>query len=126
MSVSSVLVIGGGITGSVLSLALAKRGVRVDLAEIREDWRGVGHGITVQGNALAALAKVGVLDALLARGVPFDRVRMRRADGTLIAELRPRTPAARPCPPPWAPSGRTSRTCSATASTPRASTCGSG
>ena len=87
MSVSSVLVIGGGITGSVLSLALAKRGVRVDLAEIREDWRGVGHGITVQGNALAALAKVGVLDALLARGVPFDRVRMRRADGTLIAEL---------------------------------------
>ena len=87
MSVSSVLVIGGGITGSVLSLALAKRGVRVDLAEIRKDWRGVGHGITVQGNALAALAKVGVLDALLARGVPFDRVRMRRADGTLIAEL---------------------------------------
>ncbi len=92
MSVSSVLVVGGGITGSVLSLALARRGVRVDLAEIREDWRGVGHGITVQGNALAALAKVGVLDALLARGVPFDTLRMRRADGTLIAELpTPRT-----------------------------------
>jgi glycerol-3-phosphate dehydrogenase len=34
MSVSSVLVIGGGITGSVLSLALSQRGVRVDLAEI--------------------------------------------------------------------------------------------
>ena len=87
MSVSSVLVIGGGITGSVLSLALAQRGVRVDLVEIREDWRGVGHGITVQGNALAALAKVGVLDTLLARGVPFGTLRMRRADGTLIAEL---------------------------------------
>jgi 2-polyprenyl-6-methoxyphenol hydroxylase-like FAD-dependent oxidoreductase len=92
VSVSSVLVIGGGITGSVLSLALAQRGVRVDLAEIREDWRGAGHGITVQGNALAALAKVGVLDALLARGVPFDTLRMRRADGALIAELpTPRT-----------------------------------
>jgi 2-polyprenyl-6-methoxyphenol hydroxylase-like FAD-dependent oxidoreductase len=92
VSVSSVLVVGGGITGSVLSLALAQRGVRVDLAEIREDWRGAGHGITVQGNALAALAKVGVLDALLARGVPFDTLRMRRADGTLIAELpTPRT-----------------------------------
>ena len=95
MSVSSVLVIGGGITGSVLSLALAQRGVRVDLAELREEWRGIGHGITVQGNALAALAKVGVLDALLARGVPFDTLRMRRADGTLIAELpTPRTGGA--------------------------------
>lgn len=92
MSVSSVLVIGGGITGSVLSLALAQRGVRVDLAEIREDWRGVGHGITVQGNLLAALGKVGVLEEVMRRGVPFDTLRMRRADGTLIAELpTPRT-----------------------------------
>jgi 2-polyprenyl-6-methoxyphenol hydroxylase-like FAD-dependent oxidoreductase len=87
MGMSSVLVVGGGITGSVLSLALAQRGVQVDLVEIREDWSGVGHGITVQGNALAALAKVGVLDAVLARGVPFETLRMRRADGTLIAEL---------------------------------------
>ena len=92
MSVSSVLVIGGGITGSMLSLALAQRGVRVDLAEITRDWRGVGHGITVQGNALAALARVGVLDEVLRRGVPFDTLRMRQADGTLIAELpTPRT-----------------------------------
>jgi 2-polyprenyl-6-methoxyphenol hydroxylase-like FAD-dependent oxidoreductase len=87
VSVSSVLVIGGGITGSMLSLALAQRGVRVDLAEITKDWRGVGHGITVQGNALAALARVGVLDEVLRRGVPFDTLRMRQADGTLIAEL---------------------------------------
>jgi len=92
VSVSSALVVGGGITGSVLSLALAQRGVRVDLVEINPDWRGVGHGITVQGNALAALAKVGVLDAVLERGVPFDQLRMRRADGTLIAEVpTPRT-----------------------------------
>ena len=59
MSVSSVLVVGGGITGSVLALALAQRGVRVELAEISPQWRGVGHGITVQGNLLAALDKVG-------------------------------------------------------------------
>jgi len=87
VSVSSVLVVGGGITGSVLSLALAQRGVRVDLAEITKDWRGVGHGITVQGNALEALARVGVLDEVLRRGVPFETLRMREADGTLIAEL---------------------------------------
>ena len=92
MSVSSVLVVGGGITGSMLALGLAQRGVHVDLAEISPAWHGVGHGITVQGNALAALAKVGVLDEVLRRGVPFDQLRMRRADGSLIAVVpTPRT-----------------------------------
>ncbi len=92
MSVSSVLIVGGGITGSVLALALARRGVRADLAEISPQWHGVGHGITVQGNLLAALDKVGVLDEVLSRGVPFNQLRMRQADGTLIAEVpTPRT-----------------------------------
>ena len=87
MSVSSVLVVGGGIAGSVLALALARRGVSVDLAEISPRWHGVGHGITVQGNLLAALDKVGVLGPVLDRGVPFNQLRMRQADGTLIAEV---------------------------------------
>ena len=87
MSVSSVLVVGGGITGSTLALALARRGVRVDLAEISPQWHGVGHGITLHGNLLAALDKVGVLGAVLDRGVPFNQLRMRQADGTLIAEV---------------------------------------
>jgi 2-polyprenyl-6-methoxyphenol hydroxylase-like FAD-dependent oxidoreductase len=92
VSVSSVLVVGGGITGSMLALALAERGVRVELAEVSPRWHGVGHGITVQGNLLAALDKVGVLGAVLDRGVPFNQLRMRQADGTLIAEVpTPRT-----------------------------------
>jgi 2-polyprenyl-6-methoxyphenol hydroxylase-like FAD-dependent oxidoreductase len=95
VTVSSVLVVGGGITGSVLALALAQRGVSVDLVEISPVWHGVGHGITVQGNLLAALAQVGVVDEVLARGVPFNQLRMRQADGTLIAEVpTPRTGGA--------------------------------
>ncbi|MGC1287933.1 MAG: FAD-dependent monooxygenase [Streptosporangiaceae bacterium] len=85
--VSTALVVGGGITGSMLALALAQRGVRADLVEISPVWHGVGHGITVQGNALAALGKVGVLDEVLQRGVPFNQMRMRHADGSLIAEV---------------------------------------
>jgi len=95
VTVSSVLVVGGGITGSMLALALAQRGVSVDLVEISPVWHGVGHGITVQGNLLAALAQVGVLDEVLTRGVPFNQLRMRQADGTLIAEVpTPRTGGA--------------------------------
>ncbi|MFD0687623.1 FAD-dependent monooxygenase [Actinomadura fibrosa] len=92
MSVSKVLVVGGGITGSMLAVALAGRGVEVHLAEISPRWFGVGHGITVQGNALKALRSIGVLDRVLEHAVPFDMLRMRRADGSLIAEVpTPRT-----------------------------------
>ena len=96
MGVSKVLVVGGGITGSVAALALARRGVAVDLVEISPVWHGVGHGITVQGNALAAFEQVGLLKAVLARGVPFDRMRMLDADGALIVEApTPHTGGAR-------------------------------
>ncbi|MFI6405586.1 FAD-dependent monooxygenase [Streptomyces sp. NPDC050548] len=87
MPVQKVLVVGGGITGSVLCLALAQRGAEVELVEISPQWFGVGHGITVQGNALKALRSVGVLDRVLARAVPFDIMRLRTADGGLITEL---------------------------------------
>ncbi|MFJ9562275.1 FAD-dependent monooxygenase [Streptomyces fuscichromogenes] len=87
MPVNKVLVVGGGITGSVLCLALAQRGVEVELVEVSPQWFGVGHGITIQGNALKALRSVGVLDRVLDRAVPFDVMRLRRADGGLITEL---------------------------------------
>lgn len=87
MTVSRVLVVGGGITGSILSVALARRGIEVDLVEQSPVWTGIGHGITVQGNALLSLRKVGVLDEVLAQGVPFDNMRLRNADGSLITEL---------------------------------------
>ena len=58
-----VLVVGGGIAGGVLALGLAQRGVEVVLVEIRPEMGGVGHGITLQGNALKAFHAVGVYDA---------------------------------------------------------------
>jgi 2-polyprenyl-6-methoxyphenol hydroxylase-like FAD-dependent oxidoreductase len=87
MTVSNVLIVGGGITGSVLALALARRGVAVELVELQPVWRGTGHGITIQGNALLAFRKVGVADEIIANGVPFERLRMRNADGSLIVGL---------------------------------------
>src|ERR1700678_464425 len=86
------LVVGGGITGSVAATALAQRGAEVDLAEIVPEWTGTGHGITLQGNALRAFKVIGVWASVRERGFPFDRVRLSRADGSLIVEAAtPRT-----------------------------------
>lgn len=85
--VRRVLVVGGGIAGGVLSLALAQRGVEVVLVEQRDDLAGVGHGITLQGNALKAFHQVGVYDRIAEKGHAFGNLRLRTADGHVIAEI---------------------------------------
>ncbi|MGY1812610.1 FAD-dependent monooxygenase [Blastococcus sp. SYSU D00820] len=84
-----VLVVGGGTAGSVLTLALRRAGVEVVLAERQQEWRAIGHGITIQGNALRAFDAVGVAADVVAVGAPFDRLRLRTADGALLQELVP-------------------------------------
>jgi len=116
----SVLVVGGGITGSVLSLALTQRGAEAELVEITPQWRGVGHGITVQGNLIAALRKVGVADEVMSRGVPFNYLRMRQADGSLIAEVPTPHTGGSDLRPPWVRCVPTFRTSYASGSTPPA------
>lgn len=82
-----VLVVGGGISGGVLSIALARQGVDVVLVDLRADLTGVGHGITLQGNALRAFHAVGVYDRIAERGYPFAHLRLRTADGRVLAEI---------------------------------------
>jgi 2-polyprenyl-6-methoxyphenol hydroxylase-like FAD-dependent oxidoreductase len=86
-SVNRVLIVGGGITGGVLSLALRQKGVEVVLVDLRPELGGVGHGITLQGNALKAFQSVGIYDRLSERGFPFSHLRLRTADGQVIAEI---------------------------------------
>jgi 2-polyprenyl-6-methoxyphenol hydroxylase-like FAD-dependent oxidoreductase len=86
-AVSRVLVVGGGITGGVLSLALAQKGVAVVLVDLRPELGGVGHGITLQGNALKAFQSVGIYDRLAERGYPFSHLRLKTADGHVMAEM---------------------------------------
>ena len=85
--VGRVLIVGGGITGGVLALALRQRNVEVVLVDLRESLGGVGHGITLQGNALKAFHQVGVFDQLAEHGYAFDKLRLRTADGHVIAEI---------------------------------------
>jgi len=92
MSVKDVLVVGGGISGTVAAIALAQKGVRVTLIEISPQWYGVGHGITVQGNALNAFRQIGALDRILEKAHPFTELRLCHADGHVITTVdTPRT-----------------------------------
>ena len=87
MTVNNVLVVGGGITGTVLAIALAQKGVKVVLAERSPVWYGVGHGITLQGNALGSFDKIGAYSKMAQSGCGFDDIEMFHASGALIARM---------------------------------------
>lgn len=88
-AVRHVLVAGAGLAGTAAAIALAAAGVAVDLIDIKPEISAVGSGITMQGNGLRELRRLGVLDAVLAAGYPFSSVGMRAPDpaGTLLAEF---------------------------------------
>jgi 2-polyprenyl-6-methoxyphenol hydroxylase-like FAD-dependent oxidoreductase len=88
-AVSNVLVAGAGLAGTATAIGLAATGVAVDLIEIKPEVTAVGSGITMQGNGLRELRRLGIWDAVLAAGYPFDSLGLRAPDpaGTLLAEI---------------------------------------
>lgn len=92
MSVRNVLVVGGGFTGLTTAIALAQRDVRVTLIDRIREWARVGHGLTIQGNALRVFSRIGVIDEVLEKGQAEDSLTLFFADGSVMAPLQtPRT-----------------------------------
>lgn len=86
-SVDNVLVVGGGLAGTAMAILLAQEGVAVDLIEVKPDIATIGSGITLQGNALRELRRLGVWEYAKAAGFPFDCLGLRAPDGTLLVEV---------------------------------------
>ncbi|MQY27282.1 FAD-dependent monooxygenase [Nocardia aurantia] len=88
-AVQNVLVIGAGAAGTATAILLAEAGVSVDVAEAKPDVAALGSGITLQGNALRVLHRLGVWDRVLAAGYAYDTLGLRAPDpeGTLLVEL---------------------------------------
>ena len=79
----SVLIVGGGIAGRAAARALARHGLGCTVVERRESV-GRGMGVNLPGNAVRALAELGVPDQALASGVPVRRREYRNARGRLL------------------------------------------
>ncbi|WP_105968101.1 FAD-dependent oxidoreductase [Streptomyces geranii] len=80
-----VLVIGGGASGSAITILLRRAGIAVDLIEARPDWNATtGSGITLQGNALRVLRELGVWEQVEASGFAYGSLGVTAPDGTLL------------------------------------------
>jgi 2-polyprenyl-6-methoxyphenol hydroxylase-like FAD-dependent oxidoreductase len=84
---TGVVVIGGGIGGLALALALAVRRVPVVVIEQQPRLRPSAAAVLLQPNGLQALEALDVLSPVLARGAPLERVRLLTAGGVPLLEL---------------------------------------
>ncbi|MCM3420248.1 FAD-dependent oxidoreductase [Sphingopyxis alaskensis] len=80
-AVQRVLVVGGGIAGLSAAIALRQRGIAVDVVEKYRPEAVLGIGIILQGNALRALASLGILDEVRKVGFSYAGFAFHDADG---------------------------------------------
>lgn len=90
-----VAVVGCGTAGAAAALFLARAGHRVTVFEAVEDPGPVGAGIMVQPTGMRVLARLGLLEPILARGSRVERLRCvtegrRTVIDLAYADLHPR------------------------------------
>ncbi|MDH2444881.1 FAD-dependent monooxygenase [Amnibacterium sp. CER49] len=88
-AVSSVAVVGSGFAGAAAAILLAEGGVQVDLFDAKPDVGALGSGITIQGNAVRTLDRLGVWEEVQQHSYAFDELGLRAPDpaGTVLAVI---------------------------------------
>ncbi|MRH87505.1 3-(3-hydroxyphenyl)propionate hydroxylase [Nocardia sp. SYP-A9097] len=99
-----VLIAGAGPTGLTLAIDLARRGVAVRIVDHADAFFDGSRGDGIQPRTLEVFDDLGVLDAVLAAGIPQPLMRIHLG-GELVAERRMTPPREAtpdvPHPNPW-------------------------
>lgn len=88
-AVDNVVIVGGGIGGLTLAVALRQAGIAARVIEKGDRSTRLGTGISLLGNALRALDRLGLADTCIEAGLGYDRVITRDATGAFVGEMRP-------------------------------------
>ncbi len=67
-AVARVLIVGSGVAGLSAAIALARRGVHVEVIDHVRQWQATGAGLTLGAATLRALQQLGVLEELMRLG----------------------------------------------------------
>jgi 2-polyprenyl-6-methoxyphenol hydroxylase-like FAD-dependent oxidoreductase len=82
-----ILIVGGGIAGLSLNLALRDRGWDVELVERSAAADPLGAGLAVQPNAMWALRRLGVAAAVEQAGTVISRFQYRDRSGAMLCDV---------------------------------------
>jgi FAD-dependent urate hydroxylase len=82
------IVVGGGIGGLAAAVALRRAGVEAVVFEKAGELREIGAGISLWANAMKALQKLGLYEAVLALGKPLrPKGELRSPNGEVFYEM---------------------------------------
>ena len=83
-----ILVVGGGLGGAAVALALARNGFRVCLIEQAPEFGVIGYGIQLGPNAFHMFDHLGVSEAVLTHAIiPNSLLMLDSVDGGVIARI---------------------------------------
>lgn len=85
MSSPRVAIVGAGIAGMTLGVALKRSGIPFTILEQAPELKAVGYGLTLQKNALSALDLIGLGRTLRDRGAAVTRARIKQPSGRVLA-----------------------------------------
>ena len=80
-----ILIVGAGIGGLTVAIALKRAGFRVTVYERADALKAVGAGLTIQPNAVLALRRLGLGDRVERAGAPLRMGALLRADGSPLS-----------------------------------------
>lgn len=86
MADRDIAIVGGGIGGSALAVALDRQGIDTTIFERTDDIHPVGAGISVAPNAMAVLDRLGLAKEIESRGVRIDHAVFSTAGGRTLLE----------------------------------------
>ncbi len=85
-SIHKVLIVGGGIGGLSLGIALRKVNIEAEIVELQKEFNVYGVGIIQTAVALRALDALGVAEETMRRGSPYGMVKLCAPHGFSFAE----------------------------------------
>lgn len=83
-----ILIVGAGIGGLTLAHALRQRGLSFDIVDHVPRWGSVGAGFGLWSNALRVFDRLGLLERVIAPGVPFTGGDVTDTQGRLLTRVR--------------------------------------
>ena len=85
--VERVLIVGGGLAGLALAIALRQRGLSAGIVERVSDWAATGAGLYLVGSATRALRLLGIADEATRRGCAIRTQTLFNHRGSCLAEI---------------------------------------
>ena len=85
--VERVLIVGGGLAGLALAIALRQQGLSAAIVERASDWASTGAGLYLVGCATRALQALGIADDAARNGCVIHTQTLFNHRGTRVAEI---------------------------------------